>query len=107
MGPILAKKLVGRFGADVLLVIEKRPSELQTVVASSASRIPGILIVSPVAYPLSLNLMGVATDHIVGAFYAGSKGVSQNILSAESRLMGLKIIPGLTIYGLTVGSFSL
>jgi exodeoxyribonuclease V alpha subunit len=31
IGPILAKKLVGRFGADVLVVIEKRPAELQTV----------------------------------------------------------------------------
>ena len=31
IGPILAKKLVVRFGAEVLVVIEKRPSELQTV----------------------------------------------------------------------------
>src|ERR1700751_5756975 len=31
IGPILAKKLVGRFGADVLAVIEKRPAELETV----------------------------------------------------------------------------
>jgi exodeoxyribonuclease V alpha subunit len=31
IGPILAKKLVGHFGADVLAVIEKRPSELQSV----------------------------------------------------------------------------
>ncbi len=31
IGPILAKKLVGRFGAEVLAVIEKRPAELQTV----------------------------------------------------------------------------
>jgi exodeoxyribonuclease V alpha subunit len=31
IGPILAKKLVGRFGAEVLTVIEKRPAELQTV----------------------------------------------------------------------------
>jgi exodeoxyribonuclease V alpha subunit len=31
IGPILAKKLVGRFGADVLAVIEKRSAELQTV----------------------------------------------------------------------------
>jgi exodeoxyribonuclease V alpha subunit len=31
IGPILAKKLVGRFGADVLVVIEKRPAELQSV----------------------------------------------------------------------------
>jgi exodeoxyribonuclease V alpha subunit len=30
-GPILAKKLVGRFGAEVLAVIEKRPAELQSV----------------------------------------------------------------------------
>jgi exodeoxyribonuclease V alpha subunit len=31
IGPILAKKLVERFGADVLAVIESRPSELQSV----------------------------------------------------------------------------
>lgn len=31
IGPILAKKLVGRFGADVLAVIETRPAELQSV----------------------------------------------------------------------------
>jgi exodeoxyribonuclease V alpha subunit len=31
IGPILAKKLVGRFGADVLAVIEKRPADLQSV----------------------------------------------------------------------------
>src|SRR3974377_1338244 len=31
IGPVLAKKLVGRFGADVLVVIEKRPAELQSV----------------------------------------------------------------------------
>ncbi|MGA7770195.1 MAG: helix-hairpin-helix domain-containing protein [Candidatus Sulfotelmatobacter sp.] len=31
IGPILAKKLVGRFGAEVLAVIEKRAAELQTV----------------------------------------------------------------------------
>src|SRR6201987_477101 len=31
IGPILAKKLVGHFGADVLLVIENRPAELQSV----------------------------------------------------------------------------
>src|SRR6516162_3144129 len=31
IGPVLAKKLVGRFGTDVLAVIEKRPVELQTV----------------------------------------------------------------------------
>src|SRR5271166_2292748 len=31
IGPVLAKKLVGRFGADVLAVIEKRPAELQAV----------------------------------------------------------------------------
>jgi len=31
IGPILAKKLVGRFRADVLTVIEKRPAELQSV----------------------------------------------------------------------------
>src|SRR5258707_958768 len=31
IGPILAKKLVGRFGAEVLAMIEKRPAELQTV----------------------------------------------------------------------------
>jgi ATP-dependent exoDNAse (exonuclease V) alpha subunit len=29
IGPILAKKLVVRFGAEVLAVIEKRPAELQ------------------------------------------------------------------------------
>ena len=31
IGPVLAKKLVGRFGAEVLAVIEKRPAELQSV----------------------------------------------------------------------------
>ena len=31
IGPILAKKLVGRFGAEVLAVIEERPAELQSV----------------------------------------------------------------------------
>ena len=31
IGPILAKKLVVRFGAEVLAVIESRPAELQTV----------------------------------------------------------------------------
>jgi len=31
IGPVLAKKLVGRFGAEVLAVIEKRSAELQTV----------------------------------------------------------------------------
>ncbi len=31
IGPILAKKLVGRFGAEVLTVIENRTAELQTV----------------------------------------------------------------------------
>ena len=31
IGPILAKKLVGRFGAEVLIVIESRAAELQTV----------------------------------------------------------------------------
>jgi hypothetical protein len=31
IGPILAKKLVGRFGAEVLAIIESRPAELQTV----------------------------------------------------------------------------
>jgi exodeoxyribonuclease V alpha subunit len=31
IGPILAKKLVGRFGAEVLSVIENRAAELQTV----------------------------------------------------------------------------
>ena len=31
IGPILAKKLVGRFGAEVVGVIEKHPAELQTV----------------------------------------------------------------------------
>src|SRR3989441_3786042 len=31
IGPILAKKLVGRFGAEVLAVIENRADELQTV----------------------------------------------------------------------------
>ena len=31
IGPILAKKLVRRFGAVVLAVIEKRPAELQSI----------------------------------------------------------------------------
>jgi len=31
IGPILTKKLVGRFGAEVLAVIEKRPADLQAV----------------------------------------------------------------------------
>ena len=31
IGPVLAKKLVGRFGTDVLAAIEKLPAELQTV----------------------------------------------------------------------------
>ncbi len=31
IGPVLAKKLVGRFGAEVLAVIENRTAELQTV----------------------------------------------------------------------------
>ena len=31
IGPVLAKKLVGRFGAGVLAAIEKRPAELETV----------------------------------------------------------------------------
>src|SRR5215472_13360893 len=31
IGPILAKKLVGQFGAEVLAVIENRPAELQSV----------------------------------------------------------------------------
>ena len=31
IGPILAKKLVGRFGAEVLAVIENRAAELQSV----------------------------------------------------------------------------
>jgi exodeoxyribonuclease V alpha subunit len=31
IGPVLAKKLVGRFGAEVLTVIEKRTAELQSV----------------------------------------------------------------------------
>ncbi|HEX8801868.1 MAG TPA: helix-hairpin-helix domain-containing protein, partial [Terriglobales bacterium] len=31
IGPVLAKKLVGRFGTEVLAVIEKHPAELQTV----------------------------------------------------------------------------
>jgi len=31
IGPVLAKKLVHRFGAEVLAVIEKRPAELQSV----------------------------------------------------------------------------
>ena len=31
IGPVLAKKLVGRFGAEVLTVIENRTAELQTV----------------------------------------------------------------------------
>src|SRR6516164_9154708 len=31
IGPVLAKKLVGRFGAEVLAVIEKRPADLQAV----------------------------------------------------------------------------
>src|SRR5207248_362173 len=31
IGPILAKKLVGRFGAEVLAVIEQRPAKLQSV----------------------------------------------------------------------------
>ena len=31
IGPILAKKLVGRFGTEVLAVIENRAAELQTV----------------------------------------------------------------------------
>jgi exodeoxyribonuclease V alpha subunit len=31
IGPVLAKKLVGRFGAEVLSVIEKQPAELQSV----------------------------------------------------------------------------
>jgi exodeoxyribonuclease V alpha subunit len=31
IGPILAKRLVGRFGADVLAVIENRAAELQSV----------------------------------------------------------------------------
>jgi hypothetical protein len=34
IGLILAKKLVGRFGAEVLAVIENRAAELQTVVAT-------------------------------------------------------------------------
>src|SRR6516225_3344649 len=38
IGPILAKKLVGRFGAEVLTVIEKRPSELQSVDGIGAKR---------------------------------------------------------------------
>ena len=31
IGPVLASKLVGRFGGDVLAVIEKRPAELESV----------------------------------------------------------------------------
>jgi exodeoxyribonuclease V alpha subunit len=31
ISPILAKQLVGRFGAEVLVVIEKRPAELKSV----------------------------------------------------------------------------
>jgi exodeoxyribonuclease V alpha subunit len=31
IGPVLAKKLVGRFGAEVLTVIDKRPAKLQSV----------------------------------------------------------------------------
>jgi exodeoxyribonuclease V alpha subunit len=34
--PILAKKLVGRFGTEVLAVIETRAAELQSVVAIQA-----------------------------------------------------------------------
>jgi exodeoxyribonuclease V alpha subunit len=39
IGPILAKKLVGRFGTDVLAVIEKRPLELLTVDGIAPKRI--------------------------------------------------------------------
>src|SRR5215471_5668180 len=38
IGPVLAKKLVGRFGAEVLTVIETRTGELQTVDAISPKR---------------------------------------------------------------------
>jgi exodeoxyribonuclease V alpha subunit len=38
IGPILAKKLVGHFGTDVLAIIEKRPAELQSVDGIGAKR---------------------------------------------------------------------
>src|SRR5215831_12721993 len=38
IGPVLAKKLVGHFGAEVLTVIEKRPDELQSVAGIGPKR---------------------------------------------------------------------
>jgi exodeoxyribonuclease V alpha subunit len=38
IGPVLAKKLVGRFGPEVLAVIEKRPAELQSVAGIGPKR---------------------------------------------------------------------
>jgi len=38
LGPILAKKLVGRFGVEVLAVIENRTAELQSVDGMGAKR---------------------------------------------------------------------
>ena len=62
IGPILAKKLVGRFGAEVLAVIENRAAELQTVDGIGPKRRPPPL---PPTAKLKLGVLfltfGVAT----------------------------------------------
>jgi exodeoxyribonuclease V alpha subunit len=73
IGPILAKKLVGHFGADVLVVIESRPAELQSVGGIGPKRRERIAHAWQEAKQireimLFLHSHGVSTSRAVGIF---------------------------------------
>jgi len=73
IGPVLAKKLVGRFGTDVLAAIEKRPAELQTVDGIGPKRRERIAYASQQAKQvreimLFLYSQGVSTSRAVRIF---------------------------------------
>jgi exodeoxyribonuclease V alpha subunit len=86
IGSILAKKLVGRFGAEVLAVIENRAAELQTVDGigpkrreriahawQEAKQVRGIM--------LFLHSHGVSTSRAVGIFKAYGEQAIEKVRS--------------------------
>ncbi len=75
IGPILAKKLVGRFGAEVLAVIENRAAELQSVDGIGPKRRERIALAWQEAKQvreimLFLHSHGVSTSRAVRIFKA-------------------------------------
>src|SRR5215471_2246751 len=98
IGPVLAKKLVGRFGIDVLAVIEKRLAELETVDGIGPKRRERIAHASQDAKQvreimLFLHSHGVSTSRAVRIFKTYGEQAIQRV--RENPYMLAKDIYGI------------